>query len=408
MRGLDLSDLPLGNVFSDIDGHESRLHEIIKAIVEKPSDNPPGDTTEPAEVVAALLSSIGFTVDRVRAADRKVNLVAEWNTGKPETVLFNGHLDTVPIGDRSLWSFDPYGAEISDGWMYGRGVADDKGAVGCLIAACEAIHRLGLKPRANIMIHAVCDEEVGSELGTAYLVKNGYASKANCGYVLEASTSKNRIFVRNSMKGIASLNITVQGKTAHAANPNDGVNANLGMAKVLLALSRTKFKVKRNQFLTPPTIASGTVMQGGDKSNVIPAKCTALSDIRYLPDMTEKTMTQDIGRVINQVKKSEKKLRVSYELKLGTHRAVEIGQEQLVVRRASHMITKVTGHKPRVMGGYGATDASFLTLDAKIPTLIGLGPADIDLGNMHGANERVSTAKLLEYTKIYAGIIMSP
>ena len=398
----------LDRVFSYMDEHESRLHEIIRAIVEKPSIHPLGDTTEPAEVTASLLSSNGFSVQTVKAADRKVNVVAEWNTGQQQTVLFNGHLDTVPIGDSSLWKFDPYRAEISEGWMYGRGVADDKGAIGCVIAACEAIRKLGLEPRTNIMMHAVCDEEVGGELGTSYLVKNGYASKADYGYVLEASTSKNRIFMRNSMKGSASLNITVQGKIAHAANPNNGVNANLKMSKLLLALSHTKFKFKRSRFLTPPSIAAGTVVQGGEKSNVIPGKCTSSSDIRYLPGMTEQTLRRDIDRVINQVKKSDKKLRLSYDLKLGNHRAVEIGEEQPVMQKARDMIRKVTGYKPRIMGGYGATDASFLILDGKIPALIGLGPADIELGNMHGINERVSTARLLDYTKIYAGLILSP
>jgi succinyl-diaminopimelate desuccinylase len=402
-----MQHVDLNTVFSYLDEHESRLHEIIKSLVEKPSGNPPGHTTEAAEVAASLLSSNGFTVELVKATEKKVNVVAQWNMGQEETILFNGHLDTVPIGDSSLWRFNPYGAETSEGWMYGRGVADDKGAVGCLLAACEAIRSLGLKPRTNIMIHAVCDEEVGSKLGTSYLVEKGYANKATYGYVLEASTSKNRIFVRNSMKGTASLTITVEGKTAHAANPYDGVNANLEMSKLLLALSHTKFKYKRSRYLTPPTIASGTVMQGGEKSNVIPGKCISSSDIRYLPGMTEETMRRDIDRVINQIRRKDKKLRLSYELKLGDHKAVEIGQEQPVVRKAGEMITRVTGYKPRVMGGYGATDASILVLGAKVPTLIGLGPADIDVGNMHGINEKVSTARLMDYTKIYAGLIMS-
>jgi acetylornithine deacetylase/succinyl-diaminopimelate desuccinylase-like protein len=72
------------------------------------------------------------------------------------------------------------------------------------------------------------------------------------------------------------------------------------------------------------------------------------------------------------------------------------------------MITRVTGYTPQIMGGYGATDASILVLGAKVPTLMGLGPADINLGNMHGINEKVSTARLLDYAKIYAGLMMMP
>jgi len=394
-------------VSSYVEEHESRLHEIIRAIVSKPTVNPPGDTTEAAEATASLLSSIGFRVELVKGADRKINVVGEWDLGRPESVLFNGHLDTVPIGDQSLWSHDPYKAEVSDGWMYGRGVADDKGAVCCLIAAFEALKGLGLEPTVNVIAHAVCDEEVGGKLGTSYLVEKGYADKADYGFVLEASARRDRIFVRNSMKGGASLNITVQGKTAHAANPKAGINANLKMSKLLIALDRTKLTFKRSRYLTPPTIAAGTLVQGGEKSNVIPGKCTSTSDIRYLPGMTQETIRRDIDRTISRIKRSDRALRVSYELKLGMHKAVELDEKQPVVRKARDMIRKVAGYKPRITGGYGATDASFLVLDAKVPTLVGLGPGDIDYGNIHGVDERVSTRKLLEFTKIYAGLMLS-
>jgi len=397
----------LDRIFSYVEEHQLRIHEIIRRIVEKPSVNPPGDTTEAAEATASLMSSIGLKVELVKSAERKVNVVGEWDLGRSQSILFNGHLDTVPIGDQSLWSFDPYRAEVSEGWMYGRGVADDKGAVGCVIAALEGLKRLGLEPAVNIIVHAVCDEEVGGQLGTYYMVENGYANKANYGFVLEASTSKNRIFVRNSMKGTASLTLTVQGKTAHAANPREGINANLKMSKLLIALDRIGFTFKRSKYLTPPTIAAGTLMQGGEKSNVIPGKCTSTSDIRYLPGMTEESIKRDIERVINRVKRSDKDLNMSYELKLGKHMAVELDESQSVVRKARDMIRRVTGYTPRIMGGYGATDASFLILDGKAPTLIGLGPADIDYGNVHGINERVSVSKLLEFTKIYAGLALS-
>jgi succinyl-diaminopimelate desuccinylase len=397
----------LNRIFGYVEENQPRIHEIIRRIVEKPSANPPGDTTEAAEAIASLMSSIGLEVELVKSAEHKINVVGEWDLGRQQSVLFNGHLDTVPVGDESLWSFDPYRAEISDGWMYGRGVADDKGAVGCVIAALEGLKKLGLEPAENIIVHAVCDEEVGGELGTHYMVKQGYASKASYGFVLEASTSRNRIFVRNSMKGSASLTVTVQGKTAHAANPTAGINANLEMSKLLLALDRTRFTFKRSKYLTPPTIAAGTIVQGGEKSNVIPGKCTSTSDIRYLPGMTEESIRRDIERVISRLKRTNKKLNVSYELKLGKHKAVELDERQPVVSKARDMIRKVVGYTPRVMGGYGATDASFLILDGKVPTLVGLGPADIEYGNVHGINERVSVSKLLEFTKIYAGLAIS-
>jgi len=394
-------------VSSYVKEHEPRLHEIIRTIVSRPTVNPPGDTTEAAEATASLLSSIGFTVELVKGADRKINVVGQWDLGRPESVLFNGHLDTIPIGDQSLWGHDPYKAEVSGGWMYGRGVADDKGAVGCMIAALEGIRRLGLEPTCNVIAHVVCDEEVGGKLGTLHLVEKGYANKADYGFVLEASTKRDRIFVRNSMKGSALLNMTVQGKTAHAANPKAGINANLKMSKLLLALGRTKFTFKRSRYLTPPTIAAGTLVQGGEKSNVIPGKCTSSSDIRYLPGMTRESIRRDIGRAISRIKRGDRALHVSYELKLGMHKAVELDENQPVVSKARDTIRKVAGYKPRITGGYGATDASFLILDAKVPTLVGLGPGDIDYGNVHGVDERVSTRKLLEFTKIYAGLMLS-
>jgi len=391
-------------IFSYIESHRSRLCQLVRKLVEERSENPPGDTVEAAEAYASQLSKLRFKVETVRAEGRKVNLVAEWNCGRKETILFNGHLDTVPVGKADGWIVDPFSGSVRGDWLYGRGSADDKGGLGCLTIAFEALRSLGVQPKYNIAVHGVCDEEVGGRLGTLHLIQKGHV-KANYGVVVEGSVSRNRVFVRNAMKGIMKVQLTTFGKAAHAGNPKIGVNANLKMAKLLTALERVRFTYKPSRYLTPPTIAVGTILQGGDKSNVIPKQCTSTSDIRYLPGMGRISVQRDIMKVIRKIRRGDRDLKASVKVLVSDHKPAQLREDEPIVRLAAEAIRRVVGYSPRIMGGYGATDASHLIHQARLPTLVGLGPGDLELGQLHGVNERVSIKALVDLAKIYVSLV---
>ena len=148
-----------------------------------PSDNPPGDCAAHAEAAAGLLEGLGFTVERHPVPDELVrangmisctNLVVRKRFGDGPVVALNAHGDVVPPGEG--WTKDPYGAEIVDGWMYGRGVAVSKSdfatyafALLALRAAAEAGAQLG----GTVELHLTYDEEVGGEIGPRWLIEQG-------------------------------------------------------------------------------------------------------------------------------------------------------------------------------------------------------------------------------------------
>jgi len=393
-------------IFRYIDEHKPRLLEVAKNLVKIPSENPPGNTKEVAQATASFFSELGLHTELIEARSGKVNVVARWEVGGSQMILFNCHLDTVPTMDVKAWNVDPFSGEVKADWLYGRGAADDKGALASLLISLKALKELGMRPSCDLIVHAVCDEETGGEQGTSYLINKGHA-EADFGFVLEASVKKHRIFVRNAMKGVMKLKVKAKGRAAHASNPRRGVNATLKLAKVLLALDRIRLRHKPSKYLTAPTVAVGTIIRGGLKRNVIPDSCYAVCDVRYLPGMSEVTVRQDIEKLIHGLKRKDPGLDVSLEVGLGKHKPAQLGEKEDVVSMAKEAIRKVVGYEPKLHGGYGATDAAQLIHDARIPTLIGLGPGDIELSNIHGPNERVSVRAMLEFSKVYALLAVS-
>src|ERR1700685_202942 len=153
------------------------LAEIVKA----PSDNPPGDCSRSAEVVATLLEGLGFQVERHKVPEPLVkangmisatNLIARRRFGQGgPTIALNAHGDVVPPG--TGWTHDPYGAEIVDGWMVVGGAAVAKADIGAYAFGMMALERCGAALNGAVELHVTYDEEAGAEIGPRYLLENG-------------------------------------------------------------------------------------------------------------------------------------------------------------------------------------------------------------------------------------------
>jgi succinyl-diaminopimelate desuccinylase len=171
---------------------ESAIHDFVREraeaetrflgqIVKVPSDNPPGDCDRSAEVVATLLEGLGFQVERHKVPERLVkangmisatNLIARRRFGQGgPTIALNAHGDVVPPG--SGWTHDPYGAEIVDGWMVGRGAAVSKSDIATYAFAMLALDQCGAALNGAVELHVTYDEEAGGEIGPRYLLENG-------------------------------------------------------------------------------------------------------------------------------------------------------------------------------------------------------------------------------------------
>src|SRR5271165_2474742 len=207
--------------------HRDAEARFLAEIVKVPSDNPPGDCDRSAEKVAKLLEGLGFAVERHKVPDALIkangmisatNLIARRRFGQGgPTIALNAHGDVVPPG--SGWSHDPYGAEIVDGWMVGRGAAVSKADIATYAFAMLALEKSGAKLNGAVELHVTYDEEAGGEIGPRYILENGLSRPD---LAIGAGFS---YAVVNAHNGCLHLEVEVVGRSAHAARPSTGADA---------------------------------------------------------------------------------------------------------------------------------------------------------------------------------------
>ena len=210
---------------------------FLAALVRMASDNPPGDCAAHAELAAGLLEGLGFSVERhpvsaslatAHGMVSATNLIVRQRFGDGPVVALNAHGDVVPPGEG--WSVDPYGAVVVDGWMVGRGVAVSKSDICSYAFAMKALRESGAQLAGTVELHVTYDEETGGDIGPALLLKEGLTKPD---YAIAAGFS---YAVVTSHNGCLHLEVTVSGRSAHAAKPETGVDALAAATDVLVAL----------------------------------------------------------------------------------------------------------------------------------------------------------------------------
>src|SRR5688500_6634739 len=142
---------------------------FARALIAAPSENPGGTEDEVAEVASGILAELEVDSRIVRSEEGRPSVVARIGSGERPRLAWNGHLDTVPAGDLSTWSCDPFEGAIADGRLVGRGACDMKGPIASALAAVAAIRRAGLSLAGTLDLHLVADEELAGIHGTRVL-----------------------------------------------------------------------------------------------------------------------------------------------------------------------------------------------------------------------------------------------
>lgn len=369
--------------------------DFTRAIIQAPSENPPGDTRDVAMVVESKCLEIGLQTRIVGKDDIHANVVAIWEGSAPgPTLLFNGHIDTVPAGARTDWDYDPFGGEIDQGRMYGRGAADMLGGVAAMIMATQLVRDAGRDISGKVVITAVADEETGGALGTGYLLEQGLTADA------AIVTEPSELDLHLAHKGAYWIRITTKGVAAHGSVPEQGVNAVEKMAKVITNIGRLRFSHPPHPLLSAPTISVGT-LEGGTKTNVVPSQCSATFDIRTVPGQRREQIRHEIQEFLNDLSREDSQIKAEIEDLLWIDPA-EIDKNERIVKIAADAIELITGRVPEIKGTPGASDARLLA-SSGIPTIPFLGPGSVD--QAHKRNEYVDIDELIAMTKVYAEII---
>jgi len=405
---LEMETIPTSQqqaVLESIDKLRPKLVELTQRLIRERSVNPPGDETGTARVLVEELESFGVKAKERQVAPKRVNVEAVLGgIERGSRFLFNGHMDVVPEGDPSKWTTDPFGGEVKGDLIYGRGATDMKGGLAAITIALRGIVDSGTALKGDVLFHAVADEEVDSIYGTKYMIKRGLA-KADMGIVAEPSIFGKAIVIRQAVRGNCWVKLRTLGKAAHASNPSNGVNAVLNMSRLLLEVDKLQLKHIPHSVLPPPTIAAGTVIKGGTKTNVIPESCEAEVDVRITPGMTKEQVLGEFNSMIDRMTREYFNFSATAEA-FAYAPSAEIRADHPVIRAAQKATELIAGKTPTLGAGSGTNDGVYLIQDGGVPVIPGFGPGDHESGHAHGADENVRISDLMNFAKIYALTLM--
>jgi acetylornithine deacetylase/succinyl-diaminopimelate desuccinylase family protein len=386
--------------------HAAAEQEFLAALVRVPSDNPPGDCAAHAAAAAGLLEGLGFSVERhvVPAAlvaahgmISAVNLVVRHRFGSGPVVALNAHGDVVPPGEG--WTADPYGAAQKNGWMYGRGVAVSKSDFCTYAFALAALRDCGAKLAGTVELHFTYDEETGGEIGPAWLLSEGL-SKPDLAIGAGFSYA-----VVNAHNGCLHLEVTVNGKSAHAAMPFTGVDALEAATGILAALyAYRKTLAEKNSAIEgigAPQMTVGLI-EGGINTNVVPDKVKFRLDRRIIPDEILADVETELTALI--VASGEKFPGVTVDV-----RRILLAEPLTPLPGAARMTKILCARASEVFGEDITAKGVPLYTDARhyaaagIPiVLYGAGPHTIEQANAHRADERLELTDLTKATEVIA------
>ena len=381
-----------------VDSLTPKLTRLTREMIRIPSPNPPGGEERISSYVQTQLDALGFKTQIVEPKQGRCNTLGVLpGSGDGRSLVYNGHMDTVPVGNLDNWTVDPLAADLKDGVIYGRGSGDMKGSIACAIVAAEALQKSGVELKGNLHIHAVADEEYFSRYGTRYLCENGYLEGVDMAIVGEGSTRDGRVMARPAVRGRTLVDIKVKGRSAHSSRPQAGINAVLKMSRILTAIDETPFSYPTHPILPAPSIAPGTMIKGGTKDNMIPEECTSVTDVRTVPGMTPEGVLADVQGVVDALKAMDPELDAEVYSSLSMPPS-EIPVTHPLYMAADRATRKIVGYPLEPVGASGSNDTSFITNFAKVPSMA-FGPGG---GNAHAPDEYTTVEMLAAFAKIYA------
>lgn len=345
-----------------------------------------------ADVIKKEAESIGLRTEVYDSVDiapdkkPRPNVIARLDVGARETVLLATHYDVVAAG--TGWRHDPFKLAVEGDKAFGRGAADDKGAIVCAMTALRELKER--TPRANAILLACPDEEVGGELGLGYAVNHANV-RGDAAIVIDASPA----VVSIGASGILWGKVVVKGKQGHAGYPQIAKNAIDEALPFLQRLSQyAKIRERiRSKILAPPGSPHKqiwgrftlTMLNAGEKENIIPGECEARFDMRVCPDENYEKAKRDLERYFKKLR-SAQGVKATLEFTQQTPSNYFTDPRHPIVARFVRAASEAFGRRIPVAGELGGNDGHFFS-KVGIP-VISFGPIRDDC-RFHGVDEFV-------------------
>jgi succinyl-diaminopimelate desuccinylase len=403
-------------LFQSIIQNKNDLVSLVQSLIQFRTVNPPGNQyLEICGFLVRQLEELGMKAAIHRVPEREIrethpeladfpraNVIGRWDTGAARTIHFNAHYDVVPASAK--WKHGAFVPAVEGDWIYGRGAADMKGAIGSLLHTLAAFRRSNRTPPINIEVSLTADEETDSAFGAKWVVGKGLVS-ADWAVVCEGGSG---LHVGCGHNGVVWLEVTVIGKSAHGANPEQGINAVEKMSRLIIALEQFQKTLARRTFLGPAGILHrATINVGGvastapgGKVNTVPGSASFTIDRRVLPNENLEDAERDLRALIKKVEKKVPGLKTQVR-RISQHRSSYLDPAEDLPKLFARSVGFVRRRRAGFSVSSGFNDSHFFADLAGIPT-IGYGPGG---QNYHGVDERVSIRELLTISKVYAHFI---
>jgi succinyl-diaminopimelate desuccinylase len=305
-------------LFRRVDSDRDELVGFLRGFLRAKSPNPPGDTREAVAYVTSYLERKGIPFKVVGPDDEKPNIVSSFSPGQGRRLVLNGHMDVFPVGDGAGWSHDPWGGELVDGRVYGRGACDMKAGTTAMIYTYVILHELMSELEGGATLTVVSDEESGGRLGSGWLVENVPEAIGDCCVTVEPSSPYT---LRFGEKGILWLRVTVRTPGGHGAYPHTSANAIKIASRLIIeletlngipvhypenlakALEEGRDAAERAlgrggaDVMSRVSVNIG-VVSGGVKVNVIPRECVFEVDLRLPPGLVKGDVMRHVERIV--------------------------------------------------------------------------------------------------------------
>ena len=384
---------------------EADLIELTRDLIRISSVVRPGEpgATEAgvAHHVETWLVKQGFELEVQQVVPGRPNVIA-WlgEKGSGKSLLLEGHTDVVTEGNPAEWTHPPFGADLVDGRIYGRGAADMKSGLAAAMAAATAIKRSGAQLNGRLVVGALVDEE-GDMIGVKHLCTTAIGRELDAAIICEPE--QNELCLEQ--RGVVWARVAIRGRMAHGAMPEAGVNPITALGALLNevpALERRLRKLcRRSPHLRPPTVTPTVVrspVQGVEQSNVIPSAARVLLDVRLTPGPDDKAVAAEIDLACRQAMARCPGTTIEWEPANGFRLATRVERSEPLVRAMVAGVRQATGRRAVFGGVPGSTDGTILRMELGIP-IVTCGPGHRLIP--HQADEYVEISELVEAARIY-------
>ena len=405
-----------------IDAHFDEQVKFLQALVQVPTDTPPGNNAPHAARTTELLKDLGYEAEQFPVPEEEVkaygltsltNLIVRRHFGDGgKTLALNAHGDVVPPGEG--WTHPPYGGVIENGQMFGRATAVSKCDFSTFTFALRAVEALQAKEhlalKGNVELHFTYDEEFGGEKGPGWLLDKGHTKPD---LMIAAGFSYQVVTAHN---GCLQMEVTVHGKMAHAAIPDTGVDALQGAVHILNHLYAQNKLYKQVQSkvegINHPYLNVGRI-EGGTNTNVVPGTVSFKLDRRMIPEENPEQVEANIRQVIaqavaefNQGLAADAQIHIDIKRMLMAHSMKPLAGNAPLVSAIQQHGQAIFGEPIPAMGTPLYTDVR-LYVEKGIPGVIyGAGPRTVLESHAKRADERLNLEDLRKATKVISRTIL--